>query len=163
MNQESNNRGGQRRGITLRTAGMLALACGVFMITPGARAAQPVAMQAAVTETAPAPAQAPATNRTNALVTDGLGADGNIRLMVNRSTIVATKSAFKRVNVAQPEIADVNPIGPNNVLITAKKAGTTQLIVWDSEERSQVMNINVEVDLEKLNKELMNLFPGDKI
>jgi pilus assembly protein CpaC len=97
-----------------------------------------------------------------ALITDGLE-DGKLSLMMNKSTILSTRAAYKRVSVGSAEVAEVNPIGPNNILITAKKPGTTQLIVWDDAERSQVVDLGVQVDLGALQEQFKQQFPGSKI
>jgi pilus assembly protein CpaC len=99
----------------------------------------------------------------NPMIGDGLANDGSIRLTVNKSTVVTTTRPYKQVSVGQPEIADVNTIGPNNILITAKKAGSTQLIIWDDQNQSQVADIQVTLDLGALQSQLNSMFPGTKI
>src|SRR5438477_1836308 len=61
------------------------------------------------------------------VVVDGSSSDALkiLELTVGKSQILNTRVPVKRLNVASPEIADVNPIGPQSVLVTAKKAGTT--------------------------------------
>src|SRR5690606_5204198 len=76
---------------------------------------------------------------------------------------ISTRTPYKRVSVGQPEIADVNPIAPTSLLVTAKKAGTTQLIIWDDSERSQVVDISVMHDLAQLEDQLKEMFPDSKI
>jgi pilus assembly protein CpaC len=97
------------------------------------------------------------------LVTDGLDDDGKLSLLMNKSTILSTKAACKRVSVGSPDVADVNPVGPNSLLVTAKKPGSTQLIVWDDGERSQVIDLAVTTDLAALQDQLKQQFPGSKI
>jgi pilus assembly protein CpaC len=99
----------------------------------------------------------------NGLVADGVGADGKLRLTVNKSAVITTTVPVKRVNIAQSEVADFNLIGPRNILVTAKKMGSTQLIVWDETERSQVVDITVEFDLAEMNAQLKAMFPDSKI
>jgi pilus assembly protein CpaC len=96
------------------------------------------------------------------LVTDGV-TDGRIKLMINRSVVISTKTPYKRVSVGNPEIADVNTIGPSNILLTAKKPGNTQLIVWDDQDRSQVVEVNVDFDVVSLQDQLHKMFPGTNI
>jgi pilus assembly protein CpaC len=96
------------------------------------------------------------------LISDGLD-DGKLALVMNKSTVLSTRSAYKRVSVGSPDVADVNPIGPNNILVTAKKPGTTQLIVWDDGDRSQVVDLSVQVDLAGLKDQIKEQFPGSKI
>src|SRR5258705_555028 len=97
----------------------------------------------------------------DAIVTNLEG--GKITLKVNSTTVVRTGRAYKRVSVGQPEIADFNAIAPTSILVTAKKPGTTQLIVWDDQERSQVIDVNVAMDLEALKDSLKAAFPDAKI
>jgi pilus assembly protein CpaC len=114
--------------------------------------------------TRPAEASNPTTAPvTGSMIGDGLAHDGAIRLTVNKSTVVTTTRPYKQVSIGQPEIADVNMIGPNNILITAKKAGTTQLIIWDDQNQSQVADINVSLDLGALQTQLSSMFPNTKI
>lgn len=97
------------------------------------------------------------------LVSEGLGEDGKLRLVVNRSQLVNTKSPVKRMNVAQAEIADVNIISPTALLVTAKKPGTTQIIIWDDQEKATVVEVFVDFDLIALNEAFKTSFPNSKI
>jgi pilus assembly protein CpaC len=96
------------------------------------------------------------------LITEGLD-EGKLGLVMNKSAVLSTRTAYKRVSIGAPEIADVNPIGPNNILVTAKKPGTTQLIVWDDGDRSQVVDVAVSIDLAALQDQFKQQFPGSKI
>jgi pilus assembly protein CpaC len=98
-----------------------------------------------------------------AIVADGTSADGKLKLTVNKTAVVTTKVPYKRVSVGQPDIADVNPIGPGNILVTAKKIGTTQIIVWDDADRSQVIDVVVEFDMQAMQEQLKVMFPDSKI
>jgi pilus assembly protein CpaC len=128
------------------------------------------ALLALVTAAAPVygqatPAATPAatTRPANALIAEGVGADGKVRLTVNKTIVLTTTKPYKQVSVGQADVADVNLINPNSILVTAKKTGSTQLIVWDDNNRSQVADIVVSIDLESLQAELSSMFPGAKI
>lgn len=84
---------------------------------------------------------------------------GKVKIMVNRSTVVVTKTPFSRVSVGDAEVADVNPIGPTNLLVTAKKPGGTQIIVWDDDDKTQTIDVVVEFDIEALREQLKKTFP----
>src|SRR5690606_24362513 len=108
-------------------------------------------------QTAQPPAQPPAQPATRQQASEprtAASADEQIRLPVNKSRVLNTDLPYQRVSIAQPEIADVNPIGPRTILITAKKAGSTQIIVWDDQDRSQILDVQVEVDLDGLKAQL---------
>jgi len=116
-----------------------------------------------------APATQPAANQPagersrNDLIASGVNANGKLELMLNKTAVISTRAPYKRVSVGQPEIADVNPISPTNLLVTAKKAGTTQLIIWDDAERSQVIDVAVVHDLAQLEDQLKAMFPDTKV
>ena len=107
------------------------------------------------------PATAPS-NR-NDIVSEGVDRDGRVQLTVNKSTVIATRVAYKKVSIGNPEVADVTVMGPNNVLITAKRQGSTQLIVWDDNNKSQVADVMVGMDLDALQADLSGAFPGGKV
>jgi pilus assembly protein CpaC len=105
---------------------------------------------------------APASQPSSMLALDG-APGGQLKLTVNKTAVIKTSSNYKRISVGSPEVADFNAIGPNNILVTGKKAGTTQLIIWDESEHSQVVDITVDVDLQTLHNELQTMFPESKI
>src|SRR3954462_3663543 len=95
--------------------------------------ATPVLGQAAGAATQPAAHNAPSGR--SFLITDGLGRDGKVALMSNKTTVVTTARPYKSVSIGQPEVADVTPVSPTNILVTAKRPGATQLVVWDDQNR----------------------------
>jgi len=114
------------------------------------------------------PGAAPATARPQTgaagIVVGGLDErTGSIRLLVNKSTTLVTARPYKRVNVAQPEIADANPIGATSILVTAKKAGATQIIIWDEDDNSQQIDVLVQANLLQLRSLYERLLPGSTI
>jgi pilus assembly protein CpaC len=70
---------------------------------------------------------------------------------------------IKRANILTPDIADVIPLGPNDLLLTAKKSGSTQLIIWDEAGNTQIMNVEVATPVAMLQKKLQSLFPESTI
>ncbi|HMB96541.1 MAG TPA: pilus assembly protein N-terminal domain-containing protein, partial [Tepidisphaeraceae bacterium] len=52
-------------------------------------------------------AQAMPTKSTGDIVADGVGRDGQLHMAVNKTAVITTKVAYKRVSVGQPDIADV--------------------------------------------------------
>ncbi|HVT91135.1 MAG TPA: type II and III secretion system protein family protein [Tepidisphaeraceae bacterium] len=123
-----------------------------------------VAVLAVVQATTAQQATAPqSSNAQGAIVSDGVDGTGRIKLTVNKTAVITTKVPYKRVSVGQADIADVNPIGPGNILVTAKKIGSTQVIIWDDAERSQVIDVTVEFDLQAMQDQLKAMFPDSKI
>jgi pilus assembly protein CpaC len=128
--------------------------------TAPAPATQPAAEPAAAA-TNPAASASPATEPAVSLVSRGLGANGAINLMLNKSVVLTTRVPYARVHIAQPDIADVQLIQPaaNQILVTGKKAGSTQLVIWDNQEHSQVIEVVIGFDLRGLDSQIKMMFP----
>ncbi len=86
-----------------------------------------------------------------------------ILLQPNKSTKKHFDARINKVNILAPDIADYVALGPNDLLLTAKKAGSTQLIVWDENNNTQVFNIEVATPVAILQKRVEGLFPDSKI
>lgn len=111
----------------------------------------------------PVIAPAPATRPAEAVgILDGVPADGKITLLVGRATVLKTRVPYSRVAFSQPDIARDNEL-PEGLLVTGVKAGATQLIVWDKNEKSQVLEIVVEADLNALTDLVKKNFPGTDV
>jgi pilus assembly protein CpaC len=119
------------------------------------------------TTTAHAQPESPTTRPANdsgstMLVTQGLD-NGVVRLMANKSVVLRTSRPYKRVSIAQPDVADVNPVGERGILLTAKKAGSTQLVLWDDDDRSQMIDVVVNFDIDAVRDQFKTTFPDAKI
>jgi hypothetical protein len=101
------------------------------------------------TTTAPAARPRTATDPAMAgrpIVVAGLesGGGSDIKLLVNKSRVVTTSRPYRRISVGQPDIIEANAIGPTKILVTAKKPGSTQLIIWDEHDESQMIDVLVQ-------------------
>src|SRR4029077_20315537 len=86
---------------------------------------------------APAAGAAAAPAPQAGIVVGGLDPDGRIKLVVNKTTLLTTRARVMRVSVGQQDTADVNPISGTTILVTAKKPGSTQIIIWDDQNHTQ--------------------------
>lgn len=144
----------KRKNLTARILAALS----VLLIATSAAAAA-----AAASARQPTTAPAAGGSGDTALIADGLNAEGRIRLIAGKSSVVNTKVPYRQVSIGQPDVADVNPIGPTTVLVTGKKAGTTQLILWDDNNRSQVVDVTVVFDRNGLQDAMQQMFPNASI
>ena len=128
-------------------------------------ATQPATMPATLPTTMPvaaaSPEAAPAIQPTGLF--ENLPADGRVHLLVGRSMLLKTRTPFKRVSLTQPEVASDNEVDPSSILLTAKRAGSAQLIVWDDKDASQVVDVQVDVDLVALSETVNKSFPTSKV
>ncbi len=125
------------------------------------------AQNAPTTSPAKAPTTAAAgaatTNTGQPIVVGGLGEGGDVKLLVNKSVVLTTSRPYRRLSVGQPDIFEANAIGQFKILVTAKKAGSTQLILWDEQDNSQMVDVLVQSDLRALREMYPVLFPSAKI
>lgn len=96
-------------------------------------------------------------------VTESNVKSSHLNILLNKSVTLETRTPYKRVSVAQPEVADVNLLDHSRLLVTGKKAGGTQIVVWDDGDRAQVVDVTVQVDVAGLQEQLKRLFPGTKV
>jgi pilus assembly protein CpaC len=96
------------------------------------------------------------------LVVDGLE-DGKIRLLAGKSALIRTTRPYKRISVADAEVATARSVGETTILLTPKKPGSTQLIVWDDQDVSQMIDIIITADIAMLQEQFKQLFPTAKI
>ena len=144
-------------------------ALAVLLAVAGSARAQSTQPATAPAEPATRPDAAPAVRRPAASVTTtgeiarDLPAGTALSLMANKSIVVKTRVPYKNVSIAQPEIADVSLVGPSDILLTGKKPGVTQLVIWDDDDRTQVIDVKVSFDLLSLEDQMRTMFPGSKI
>ncbi len=100
------------------------------------------------------------TSRPEATAVDQLPA---VSLALGRSTIVQSPTPIKRVSVTDPKIADIQAITPNQVMVSAKALGATDLIVWGPTEEAHAIPIVVGVDQPAVRSELAALLPNSKL
>lgn len=149
-------------GLPLACAGLALLAwCGAAGAQTTLPATRPAPGPRVIL--APATAAAPAA-RAQPMLTQGIDEEsGQIRLTAGESVALSTERPYRRISVGNPDIADVNAISPDELLLTGKKPGVTQLMVWDDEGRSQLVQVVVEYDVRGLNEQLKRVFPGTRI
>jgi len=69
-----------------------------------------------------------------------------MEVIVGKSQVITFTENIVRVSVTDPSIADVMVASPRQILINGKSAGTTSLVIWDSEERPTFYNLMVHTD-----------------
>jgi pilus assembly protein CpaC len=83
-----------------------------------------------------------------------------VTFIVGESTIVKAPWPTGRVAVTDPEIANVQMLTAEQVLLQGFKVGSTDLIVWSEDETEiQQWKVQVKLDIERYKKKLDELFP----
>ena len=87
-----------------------------------------------------------------------------VSVPVGKSQDVRTNPGFTNINVADPDVADVNPLTDHSLSILAKKIGTTRVSVYaEGKKLIGIFDIEVNYDISRLVNELKRNFPGSHL
>jgi pilus assembly protein CpaC len=84
-----------------------------------------------------------------------------LELVVGKSLIVKSPSPVKRVSVAAPEIADFILISPQEIYITGKAAGVTNLTLWQNKKVRAIYDLEVTYDVSRLKQKIHAVLPDE--
>src|SRR5262245_55125137 len=91
------------------------------------------------------------------------GANEKLELTTNTSRILTLDKPIPRVQVNNPDLLAVTPLSANQVQISAKKAGVTQVNLWDDEGKIHTVDILIYGDARELEIALQVQFPHASI
>jgi pilus assembly protein CpaC len=89
-----------------------------------------------------------------------------IPLLNGRGELLRFDKDLTKVAVAEPKIADAVVISPREVMVNAKSAGRTTVVIWQGDDDPRQFNINVSADtteFDDFKKTLQESVPGGKI
>jgi pilus assembly protein CpaC len=106
------------------------------------------------------PTPGPATRPS--MIAEGVPADGNLHLTAGKSTVINFRQMYKTIDFGNPDVIAVNHVkdSPMSIIVTAKKPGTTAIVVLDDDNHSTVIDVTVDPDLALLLHQLKQSFPG---
>ena len=82
--------------------------------------------------------------------------------MIGKSKLLQIASPIERISVGNPTIADVTLISPVDLYILGKNYGSTNILVWRKGGSATAINVNVNIDADRMEKKLLDLLPGEK-
>ena len=127
---------------------------------PSARGQQPMVIPPGPTAPVGRPGEAVATdaNPTSPYF-HVTGNDDRLKMVVNTSRFLILDKRIPQVQVNNPDILSVVPVSPNQVQISAKRTGVTQVNLWGEDKRIYTVNVIVMGDAAELSEILRVLFP----
>jgi pilus assembly protein CpaC len=91
------------------------------------------------------------------------GASEKIELTTSSSKILTLDKNIPRVQVNNPDLLAVTPLSATQVQISAKKAGVTQVNLWDDEGKIHSVDVLIYGDARELEIALQTQFPHASI
>ncbi|HEY2585483.1 MAG TPA: type II and III secretion system protein family protein [Tepidisphaeraceae bacterium] len=124
----------------------------------------PVAARADAPEGVAAPAATQPVAGGVSLIASGLDANGaGVSMTVGQSRQITTSAPVRAVDVTDPDVVSAKVISPTEIVLTARKTGSAQLMVWDDGGRSARADITVDPDLKAIRAELAKDLPAVRI
>jgi pilus assembly protein CpaC len=92
------------------------------------------------------------------------GNQESVTVAINQSRVIKLRSPVARVSVANPEIADLLVLNPQQVFVVGKKIGTTNMMLWDAKDQlRESLLLEVTPDLEQLKTRLHQVMPNERV
>jgi len=91
------------------------------------------------------------------------GVDDHLKMIVGSSRFLTLDKKIPQVQVNNPDVLDLMPISPNQVQISAKRTGVTQVNLWGDDKRIYTVNVVVMGDAAELTQILRELFPKNSL
>jgi pilus assembly protein CpaC len=99
-------------------------------------------------------------NRSASIIHRIKSANERQQMVVNSSRILTLERNIPQVQVNNPEILDLTILSPTDVQLAAKKAGVTQVNLWDEDNNIFTVDVVVYGDTRELEMILSEQFPN---
>lgn len=91
------------------------------------------------------------------------GASDKIEITTNTSRILTLDKKIPKVQVNNPELLAVTPLSATEIQISAKKAGVTQVNLWDEDGEIHTVDVFIYGDVRELEHALATQFPNSSV
>ena len=85
-----------------------------------------------------------------------------LQIVVGKSIILKSPKSVNRVSIDSSGIADFLLLSPNEIYITGKASGITNLTLWQNNKISAIYDLEVDYDISRLKQKLHSILPDEK-
>lgn len=86
-----------------------------------------------------------------------------LKLTIGKSVVIDYPSDVGRISTSNPDVVDAVPITAREILLNAKTFGQSTVVVWSKSGERSFFSINVEPNVEPIQRLLKETFPGEGI
>ncbi|MEP6536470.1 MAG: type II and III secretion system protein family protein [Bryobacteraceae bacterium] len=86
-----------------------------------------------------------------------------LKLTVGKSIVLDYPTDIRQISTSDPAVVDTMAVTTREMLLSAKAAGTSTIIVWSKTGQRSIYAINVEQNLEPLRRLIKETFPKEEI
>jgi pilus assembly protein CpaC len=83
-----------------------------------------------------------------------------MEMTISTSRILTMEQKIPQAQVNNQELLDLTPLSPNQIQVSAKKAGVTQINLWDEDKKLYTVDVIVYADTQELSLLLQTQFPN---
>lgn len=87
---------------------------------------------------------------------------GKLNVVMGKSVIVKSAEQVKRVSIADPAIANFVLTSPNEIYVTGKAPGFTNMTLWKDKGQYSIYDIEVGYDVSRLKRQIQEILPEEK-
>jgi pilus assembly protein CpaC len=85
-----------------------------------------------------------------------------LNLVSGKSIVLLSSAPVGRVSIAAPEVADFLILSANEIYITGKAAGSTNLTLWQNKKLVAIYDLEVTYDLSRLKQQMYEILPEEQ-
>jgi len=85
-----------------------------------------------------------------------------LTLVSGKSIVLRSAAPVSRVSIAAPEVADFLILSANEIYITGKAAGSTNLTLWQNKKLVAIYDLEVDYDLSRLKQQMNEILPEEE-
>ncbi len=86
-----------------------------------------------------------------------------MHVLVGKSVVVNVSAPLTRVLSSNPTAIETLATSPTEVVIEGKAPGVSSVILWDNQGHSQVLDVQVDLDVVGLRAAIQHAYPGEPI
>ena len=84
-----------------------------------------------------------------------------LKLVSGQAVVLNSPEKLTRVSEPDADVVEVEVLSPNEIYLTPRAAGTTNLILWHENKPATVYQLKVKYDLSRLKKRVHEMFPDE--
>jgi pilus assembly protein CpaC len=86
-----------------------------------------------------------------------------VHILVGRSIIITMQARLRKIYVSNPDVIESTTTSPNEVVLTAKSAGSSNVVFWDEAGHSRMLEVSSDVDIADFRDALQQAYPNQPI
>ncbi|HSU19309.1 MAG TPA: type II and III secretion system protein family protein [Acidobacteriaceae bacterium] len=86
-----------------------------------------------------------------------------VHILVGRSIMINMQTRLRKIYISNPAVLESTTTTPNQVVITAKAAGSCNVVFWDENGHSRMLEVSADVDISGFRDALQLSYPNQPI